>query len=137
MTMTVIHDSVHLGEDIGRLQREGIERALTGHANSNRIIRWTREQHATHEGDGHLIILTNGHCLATRNLRETAIAVQLLASAAQGDRKFNGMRDRLTRSFRVREHHGYGHGLQPGTDHDLNCGSCQRDRTAGVAPVIT
>jgi hypothetical protein len=37
---------------------------------------------------------------------------------------------------RVRQHKGYGHGLRPGTDHDMNCPSCQRDRAAGITPVI-
>jgi hypothetical protein len=29
--------------------------------------------------------------------------------------------------FRVREHRGFGHGLAPGTDRDINCGSCTRE----------
>ena len=37
----------------------------------------------------------------------------------------------------VRYHRGFGHGLQPGTDHDINCGSCQREGVAGQTPVIT
>jgi len=44
---------------------------------------------------------------------------------------------RTVRVFRVREHHGYGHGLAPGTDHDMNCLSCKRERAAGQVPVIT
>lgn len=32
--------------------------------------------------------------------------------------------------FRTREHGNWGHGLQPGTDADLNCVSCQREDAA-------
>lgn len=39
--------------------------------------------------------------------------------------------------MRIRQHRNYGHGLTLGTDHDINCRECQRDRAAGVAPVIT
>jgi hypothetical protein len=39
--------------------------------------------------------------------------------------------------MRVREHQGFGHGLAPGTDHDMNCTSCQSERAAGTPPVIT
>jgi hypothetical protein len=39
--------------------------------------------------------------------------------------------------MRVRNHRGFGHGLNPGTDHDMNCPSCQREREQGVAPDIT
>ncbi len=39
--------------------------------------------------------------------------------------------------MRVREHNGFGHGLRPGTDHDMGCGSCKRERAAGITPVIT
>ena len=39
--------------------------------------------------------------------------------------------------MRIREHRGYGHGLRPGTDWDMNCPNCQRDKRLGIAPVIT
>lgn len=29
--------------------------------------------------------------------------------------------------MRVREHHGYGHGLRPGEDRDINCPNCRRE----------
>ena len=29
--------------------------------------------------------------------------------------------------MRVREHHGFGHGLRPGTAADINCSACQRE----------
>lgn len=38
--------------------------------------------------------------------------------------------------MRVREHHGFGHGLRPGDDQDINCLSCKREREAGAEPVI-
>ena len=43
---------------------------------------------------------------------------------------------RETAGMRVREHRGFGHGLRPGTDRDINCGSCQAEQAAGQAPVI-
>ncbi len=39
--------------------------------------------------------------------------------------------------MRVREHHGFGHGLRPGTSDDVNCTSCIRENTEGREPVIT
>lgn len=45
--------------------------------------------------------------------------------------------------MRVREHRGFGHGLRPGEDRDLNCPSCKRednwatrlqDETSGICP---
>lgn len=39
--------------------------------------------------------------------------------------------------MRVREHHGYGHGLRPGEDRDLNCPSCKREQQSGTEPRIT
>lgn len=39
--------------------------------------------------------------------------------------------------MRVRHHPGFGHGLRPGTSHDVNCLSCQREHAAGRAPVVT
>jgi hypothetical protein len=39
--------------------------------------------------------------------------------------------------MRVRHHKGFGHGLRPGTGHDMNCASCQREHAAGTTPVIT
>lgn len=39
--------------------------------------------------------------------------------------------------MRVREHLGFGHGLQPGTDRDINCLSCISEHVNGVTPVIT
>jgi hypothetical protein len=37
--------------------------------------------------------------------------------------------------MKVREHQGWGHGLNPGTDHDINCISCRKE--TGQEPVIT
>lgn len=39
--------------------------------------------------------------------------------------------------FRVREHHGWGHGLRPGTTSDLVCTACKRERAEGLIPVIS
>lgn len=39
--------------------------------------------------------------------------------------------------MRVRNHKGFGHGLRPGTDQDMNCLSCQREQAEGTEPVIT
>jgi len=39
--------------------------------------------------------------------------------------------------MRIRQHHGYGHGLNPGDNSDLNCPSCQDDIAEGIPPVIT
>jgi hypothetical protein len=38
---------------------------------------------------------------------------------------------------RVTEHQGFGHGLAPGTDQDINCGSCTSEKEQGVEPCIT
>ena len=40
-------------------------------------------------------------------------------------------------TMRIREHGDYGHGLEPGTDHDLNCLSCRSEKDAGTPPRIT
>jgi hypothetical protein len=42
----------------------------------------------------------------------------------------------------IREHHGYGHGLRPGTTRDINCPSCRRENEyreifAPAPPAIT
>lgn len=37
----------------------------------------------------------------------------------------------------IRHHNGFGHGLRPGTDYDINCLSCQQERAQGIPPVIT
>lgn len=39
--------------------------------------------------------------------------------------------------MRVREHSGWGHGLPPGTNHDINCKACRREKAEGKEPVIT
>lgn len=39
--------------------------------------------------------------------------------------------------FRSRRHRGFSHGLRPGTDHDINCISCQREHERGQRPLIT
>jgi hypothetical protein len=39
--------------------------------------------------------------------------------------------------MRIRHHHGFGHGLRPGEDRDLNCTSCKSEREAGTEPIIT
>lgn len=39
--------------------------------------------------------------------------------------------------MRVIHHRGFGHGLRPGTNHDINCCSCQREVAEGIEPVIT
>jgi hypothetical protein len=39
--------------------------------------------------------------------------------------------------MRVREHHGFGHGLQPGATEDINCLSCKREKDEGTEPKIT
>lgn len=39
--------------------------------------------------------------------------------------------------MRIREHRGFGHGLRPGTDEDINCPSCKAEKEAGKAPLIT
>ena len=38
--------------------------------------------------------------------------------------------------MRIREHKGFGHGLRPGTDEDINCLSCQKEKAEGKTPVI-
>ena len=38
--------------------------------------------------------------------------------------------------MQIREHRGFGHGLRPGTTHDMNCPSCQAERAAGKPPQI-
>lgn len=38
--------------------------------------------------------------------------------------------------MRTRMHRGFGHGLHPGSDQDLNCTSCKQEREAGQWPVI-
>lgn len=38
--------------------------------------------------------------------------------------------------MRTRVHRGFGHGLRPGSDQDLGCPSCRREREAGKWPVI-
>lgn len=38
---------------------------------------------------------------------------------------------------RVRHHKGFGHGLRPGCDSDMNCLSCKREQKEGRRPVIT
>lgn len=40
-------------------------------------------------------------------------------------------------SIMVRHHKGFGHGLNPGTNEDINCESCKREKTAGQEPSIT
>jgi hypothetical protein len=39
--------------------------------------------------------------------------------------------------MRVRNHKGFGHGLKPGTDEDINCSSCIKEKAAGITPDIT
>jgi hypothetical protein len=39
--------------------------------------------------------------------------------------------------MRTRRHHGFGHGLRPGTSWDMGCTSCVRERAAGLVPNIT
>lgn len=41
------------------------------------------------------------------------------------------------RKMRTRWHLSYGHGLTPGTDHDMLCPSCKRERAEGRQPDIT
>lgn len=38
--------------------------------------------------------------------------------------------------MKTRHHRDYGHGLAPGTDYDINCLHCRRDRVA-VREVLT
>lgn len=38
--------------------------------------------------------------------------------------------------MRTRLHNSFGHGLAPGSDHDINCQSCTRERREGTAPHI-
>ena len=38
--------------------------------------------------------------------------------------------------MRIRNHGNYGHGLTPGTDHDMNCASCTSERLIGMTPDI-
>jgi hypothetical protein len=38
--------------------------------------------------------------------------------------------------MRTRYHRGFGHGLLPGTDHDMNCIACKRERAEGIKPLI-
>lgn len=64
-----------------RQSRDGIERALDVHVRGGRIRFWTRAMRP-HQ-DGHRIGLNDGTVLAARSLRETALAVLVLASAAQ------------------------------------------------------
>lgn len=39
--------------------------------------------------------------------------------------------------MRIIHHKGFGHGLRPGHNHDINCGSCIREVAEGVEPEIT
>jgi hypothetical protein len=39
--------------------------------------------------------------------------------------------------MRVREHRGFGHGLRPGTDRDINCPSCKREDAAPGITTVT
>lgn len=39
--------------------------------------------------------------------------------------------------MRVISHGNWGHGLRPGTNHDINCCACKREVSAGIAPRIT
>ena len=39
--------------------------------------------------------------------------------------------------MRIREHDDYGHGLEPGTDRDLNCLSCRAEQDKGTRLRIT
>jgi hypothetical protein len=39
--------------------------------------------------------------------------------------------------MRIREHHGFSHGVAAGTTEDMNCDSCQLEKAAGQSPVIT
>lgn len=39
--------------------------------------------------------------------------------------------------MRVIEHQAWGHGLQPGTRHDINCTACLREVAEGTEPRIT
>jgi len=64
-----------------RQSRDGIERALDVHVRGGRIEFWTRAMRP-HQ-DGHRIGLNDGTVLVARSLRETALAVLVLASAAR------------------------------------------------------
>lgn len=64
-----------------RQTRDGIERALDVHAAGRRISFWTRAM-PPHQ-HGHRIGLNGRDVLVTRSLRESALAVLVLASAAQ------------------------------------------------------
>ena len=39
--------------------------------------------------------------------------------------------------MRIRTHGSFGHGLEPGTDHDISCSICVHERAAGVTPSIS
>lgn len=39
--------------------------------------------------------------------------------------------------MRIRNHHDFGHGLRDGTDEDINCLSCQREKHDGDTPDIS
>jgi hypothetical protein len=38
--------------------------------------------------------------------------------------------------MQIREHHGFGHGLRPGTTEDINCPSCKHEKAEGQEPRI-
>lgn len=38
--------------------------------------------------------------------------------------------------MRIREHKGWGHGLRPGEDRDINCCACKREHEQGQEPSI-
>jgi hypothetical protein len=76
-------DVMYVGRT-GQHTRDGIERAMTMHAGEGRILAWARDPDG---GNGHVITLSTGDPLRTRTLRETAIAVLMLASAHHGDQR--------------------------------------------------
>jgi hypothetical protein len=65
----------------------------------------------------------------TRIDRCTLTAENLAGAAATYAALFtsNQARSRPA-AARIREHRGFGHGLRPGEDHDMNCPSCLRER---------
>lgn len=38
--------------------------------------------------------------------------------------------------MRIRQHNGFGHGLEPGRNQDINCPSCKQEREANIEPTI-
>src|ERR1700744_3097513 len=87
-SVTVYADGTHT--------RDSIERGLSLHREEGRIIRWGRDPDG---GNGAIISLSPGAPAATRTLRETALFVLGLGSAAQAHWRVWGERPADIRDY--------------------------------------